>query len=118
MKEIAASKDLVARCGLYCGACRSQLKGSCPGCRDNVKASWCKIRTCCADHSYATCADCKDFEDPNDCPKFNNLISKVIGVVMNSNRKACVLKIRELGLEEYAVFMSGQKRQSLPRRGA
>jgi len=66
MKEIAADKDLVACCGLYCGACGAYLKGRCPGCRENSKA--------------------------------------------------CVLKIRELGLEGYAAFMAQRKRQTLPRR--
>lgn len=118
MKEIAANKDLVARCGLYCGACGAHLKGRCPGCHENAKATWCTIRTCCAEHGYTTCADCKEFTDPNDCGKFNNWISKAMGIVFGSNRRACVLKIRELGVEGYATFMTEQKRQSLPRRGA
>ena len=76
MKQIIADKNLVAYCGLYCGACRSYLKGRCPGCHENTKASWCKIRPCCAEHSYATCADCEEFTDPDDCRKFNNWIGK------------------------------------------
>lgn len=50
----------VAYCGLYCGACKSQLKGKCPGCYGNEKATWCEIRKCCNEHGYATCADCLD----------------------------------------------------------
>jgi hypothetical protein len=118
MKEITANKDLVARCGLYCGACGAYLKGRCPGCHENAKATWCKVRACCGEHGYATCADCKEFTNPNDCGKFNNVISKVIGVVFGSNRQACVLKIRELGADGYATFMTERRRQSLPRRGA
>lgn len=116
MRAITADEDLVARCGLYCGACRSYLKGRCPGCHENAKASWCKVRSCCLEHSYPTCAECLDFSDPNDCPKFNNLIAKVIGVVLNSDRKACVLAIRERGEEGFAAFMAERKRQTLPRR--
>ena len=118
MKEIVAERNLVAYCGLYCGACGSYLKGKCPGCHENVKAKWCKIRTCCGEHKYATCADCKEFTDPSECDKFNNLIARVFGVVFNSNRPACVLKIREVGLDGFATHMAGLKRQSLPRRGA
>ena len=118
MKEVTINKELVAHCGLYCGACRAHLKGRCPGCHDNVKAKWCKIRSCCGEHGYATCADCREFTDPNNCRKFNNLIAKIFGVVMNSNRPACVLKIRELGLESYAALMAGQKRQTISRRRA
>jgi len=32
MKEIIADEKLVAKCGLYCGACGAYLKGRCPGC--------------------------------------------------------------------------------------
>lgn len=118
MKEIAVNKDLVAFCGLYCGACGAYLKGRCPGCHENAKAGWCKIRTCCPEHAHATCADCKEFGDPNDCRKFNNWVSTILGIVLNSNRRACVLKIRELGLDGFAAFMAERGRQTLPRRGA
>ncbi len=117
MKEIAVDRELVAYCGLYCGACRAYLKGRCPGCHENVKAKWCGIRTCGMEHGYATCADCAEFADPADCRKFNNVIGKLFGFVFNSDRHACVLKARELGLEAYAGFMAERGRQSLPRRG-
>lgn len=116
-REVTKDPMLVAYCGLYCGACGSYLKGRCEGCHENVKASWCKVRSCCMEHQYGSCAECKEFTDPNECRKFNNLISKVVGFVLNSNRQACVLKIREMGVEDFASFMAEQKRQSLPRRG-
>ncbi len=117
-KDVVADPSLVAYCGLYCGACRRYLRGACPGCHDNSKATWCKIRTCCVDHSYASCADCGDHHDPNRCEKFDNLLARIFAFIFNSNRRACVLKIRELGVEGYAAYMAEQKRQSLPRKGA
>lgn len=108
--------ELIAHCGLYCGACGSYLKGRCPGCRENAKASWCKVRTCCQAQAYASCADCSEHADPASCRRFDNVISRVFGLVFNSSRRACVLKIRELGPQGYAAFMAGQRRQSLPRR--
>jgi hypothetical protein len=117
-REIKLDPALVAYCGLYCGACGAYLKGRCPGCHENVKAKWCKIRACCGEHSYTTCAECREFTDPNDCRMFNNLIAKVMGVVLNSNRQACVLKLRELGLDDFAALMTENKRQSLPRFNA
>lgn len=117
MKEIVADRTRVAYCGLYCGACGSYIKERCPGCHENVKARWCKIRTCCGEHGYASCADCVEFTDPNHCNKFNNLVSKVVGVVLNSNRRGCVLKVRELGLDGFAALMAERKSPSLPRRG-
>lgn len=117
MKEVIVNKDLVAYCGLYCGACGSYLKGRCPGCHENAKATWCKIRSCCAEHAFSTCAVCGDFKDPNDCRKFNNFIAKAFGVIFNSNRQACIYKIREVGIESYAEYMAQRRKQSLPRRG-
>ena len=108
--------ELVARCGLYCGACGSYLKGRCPGCRENAKATWCRVRTCCQERSYASCADCADHPDPASCSRFDNVVSRALAIVFNSNRRACVLKIRELGPQGYAALMAGQRRQSLPRR--
>ena len=78
MREIVADSKLIAYCGLYCGACKKFLKEKCPGCQKNVKASWCKLRTCCIEHSYSSCADCQLVENLKDCKKFNNIISKTI----------------------------------------
>ncbi|MFH1132535.1 MAG: DUF3795 domain-containing protein [Pseudomonadota bacterium] len=117
MKEVTANNELVAYCGLYCGACGAYLKGRCQGCHENVKAKWCKVRACCLENSYLTCAACDEFEDPNDCRKFNNFFSKMIGFFFNSNRRVCVLKIRELGVDGFAVHMAKLKKQSFPRKG-
>jgi hypothetical protein len=116
MREITADKDLVAFCGLYCGACRAYLKGRCPGCHENAKAKWCKVRSCCIERQLGSCADCTDHADPNTCASFNNVFSKLFGLVLNSDRKACVAQIREVGAEEHARLMASRRRQSLPRR--
>ena len=115
MREIVADAGLVAHCGLYCGACRAYLKERCPGCHENVRATWCKIRSCCAEHDYATCADCEDFPDPNDCRKFNNIVAKVFGLLFRSNRAACIQLIKDEGYDAFAERMTREQRQSLPR---
>jgi len=112
-REIVANEALVARCGLYCGACRSYLGDRCPGCRENEKAGWCKVRKCCNDEGFATCADCTRFPDPRDCPKFHNPIARVIGFLLRSDRRACILQVRSKGLAEHAAIMAGLRRQSL-----
>ena len=117
-REVKADKTLVAYCGLYCGACRSYLKGSCPGCHENSKASWCQIRACCAEHNYQSCADCKQYPDAADCAHFKGLMPALMALLFNSNRPADVRKIRELGLDGYAAFMAERKLQTLPRRGS
>ena len=115
MKEIVADKNLVAYCGLYCGACRSYLNGKCPGCRENEKATWCDIRKCCIENSYASCADCASIA-PMKCKKYNTFISRVIGFLFNSDRNACLNRIKEIGYDEFAKEMTGIKRQSIRRK--
>ena len=115
MKTIAADKNLVAFCGLYCGACKAYLKEKCPGCRDSAKRSWCKVRACCLEHGFASCADCKEFPDPADCRKFNNFIAKIFAFFFRSDRRACVQRIREIGCEAFAVEMAGNGLQTIRR---
>jgi hypothetical protein len=115
LKPIVPDKNLIAFCGLYCGACRGYLKGSCPGCKDNVKASWCKIRQCCMENNLASCADCQTVE-LQDCKNYNSYISKVIGVILNSDRAACINRIKETGYDQFAVEMAESKRQTIKRK--
>ena len=83
------SKDnivsLVAYCGLYCGACEAYKSKKCPGCAANEKATWCRVRKCCADKKAMSCADCGDVSDKASCGKLNNIISKTIGMFTRSD---------------------------------
>ena len=115
MEEIASDPSLVAYCGLYCGACRRHRKGKCQGCHECEKATWCKERVCCIDNEYASCADCADFDDPNDCKKFNNFMAKVFALIFRSNRAACIEQIRQIGIQAHADNMAKHKRQSIKR---
>jgi hypothetical protein len=113
MKDIVADTGLVGYCGLYCGACGSYLRDRCRGCHENEKAKWCKVRACCREQGYLSCADCKTIADPADCKKFNNFISKTIGFVLRSDRRACIMQIREHGLKVHADDMALHKRQTI-----
>jgi hypothetical protein len=115
MNQITTDSNLIANCGLYCGACRSYLKGKCPGCRENTKATWCKIRTCCAEQNFRSCADCQ-ITDLTECKKFDNFISKIFAVLFNSDRKACINAIREKGYDQFAADMAASGKQSINRK--
>ena len=106
---------MIANCGLFCGACGAWLKEKCPGCAKNEKASWCKIRACCKEHGYASCADCAEFADPMQCRKFNNLMSRTIGFVLRSNRAACIGQIKKAGLQGHADIMARERKQTIRR---
>lgn len=113
--EIVADTNLVAFCGLYCGACRSYLSGKCPGCKENVKATWCKVRNCCLENNLQSCADCKTIE-LMECRKYNNFISKAFGFLFNSDRSACIAKIREIGYDDFSIEMANSKKQTIKRK--
>jgi len=115
MNTITTNPDLVAYCGLYCGACGAYQKGRCPGCRQNQKASWCKVRTCCINNGYATCADCMTHVDARRCARFNNPISRLFGFIFRSNRAACIDRIDKIGREAFAREMATTARRTLPR---
>lgn len=114
MKQIIATSDSIAACGLYCGACRKFLSGKCPGCKNNEKASWCKIRQCCISKGYHTCAGCE--RDVRECKIYSNFISKVFALLFNSDRPACISYIRAHGEIAYAKEMSIRKCQTIKRK--
>ena len=111
MELIIADKNKIAACGLYCGACRKFMSGRCPGCKDNEKASWCKIRQCCNTKGYNTCAECE--RDIIKCTTYSNLLSKICGLIFNSDRPACISYIKEYGEMAYAEKMAKQKCQTI-----
>ncbi len=106
MKKIVSDPEMVAYCGLYCGACKAYLKGRCPGCHNNEKASWCKIRKCCDLNSYSTCAECGKFTDPMKCKDFNNIFSKFFALVFRSNRAACIQQVKDTNIKTHADKMT------------
>ncbi len=112
---IVKDKNLIAYCGLYCGACHSYLNGKCAGCKENFKATWCKVRQCCIENNYLSCADCQMME-LNDCKKYNNMISKIFGLIFRSDRAACVQRIKEIGYEDFALEMATNKQQTIKRK--
>ena len=113
MKEIVANKDLIAYCGLYCGACGKYLKEKCPGCHSNEKATWCKVRLCAIQNNYSSCADCKMYGNIMECGKFNNFFSKMFKIIFKSDRAACVQLIKDKGYDEFAREMAANKEMTL-----
>ncbi len=115
MRSITADSNLVACCGLYCGACPAYLNEKCEGCQQSKRNGWCGVKKCAQEKGISTCAQCSQYPNPMDCKKFNNFISRMMGLVFNSNRAACVEEIRQMGLQIYAAKMADLRKQTLPR---
>ncbi|MCG8700754.1 MAG: DUF3795 domain-containing protein, partial [Bacteroidales bacterium] len=90
MKQVIPNSELIAKCGLYCGACKRYLNDNCPGCADNSKASWCKIRSCCMDKEIASCADCDDYTNVAECKLRSGFMTNIFSFIFNSDRNACI----------------------------
>lgn len=106
------SIENVAACGLYCGACKKMKTGKCPGCHKNENAGWCKIRKCCQEHGYRSCADCT-IMPIGECKKFNNLMGKVFALIFRSDRPACIARIKMIGYQAYAGEMHAKGWQTI-----
>lgn len=118
MNEIIIDQKLVSQCGYYCGACKSYLKGKCRGCETNQNffATRCKVKKCCHDNSFQTCAECKDFKDVAQCKKLNSTFIKFFGVLVGYDRGKNIKSIQEIGCQAFAEQMAEKKAMWLPRK--
>ena len=74
------NKESIGCCGAYCGTCQVMEQNMCKGCklgyqngeRDLSKAK-CKIKICCINNKYITCADCSRY---NKCEIIQNFHNK------------------------------------------
>jgi hypothetical protein len=66
-----------------------------------------------ADKGIDSCAGCDNFDNPNDCKKFNNIFAKFFELVFRSDRVACIRQIRSQGLEGHARTMAENNRQTI-----
>lgn len=114
MKTIVPDTQNIAACGLYCGACRKFLTEKCPECKHNEKATWCKIRSCCQENKFKSCAECS--HDVRECKWFSNWIGKTFAFLFNSDRYACIRYIKEHSEQAFAEEMTKRKCQTIKRR--
>ena len=115
MKKIIADQQLISYCGLYCGCCKAYIKEKCPGCNQNGKYKKCKMRPCCIENNYLSCADCIEFTDVMECKKYTNTIWNILEFIFRTKRAACVDLIREIGYKEYSKFMAEKKLVTIKR---
>ena len=109
-KEMNRDENLIARCGLYCGACPSFISKKCDGCRGNSAKSAivyksCKVKPCCADNGFFTCADCTIYASTKECKKYNPLLLKIASWIESCDRSKAIEMIKTKGRVEFLAFM-------------
>lgn len=119
------STELIAACGLYCGACKRYKRGKCPGCQKldgdatglrqplTKGIQRCSIRKCSHKHAFRTCAECDT--DVKVCKHYNTFISRLASYLFNSDRAACIRYIKHNGEERYAEKMSWDEQMTIRR---
>lgn len=104
---------LVSYCGFYCGACPTFLKGKCEGCKGNntkcaVGYKACKVRPCCIENNYSSCAECNKYESVKNCKIYNPVLINLFQFLLKSSRRKGIEMIKDKGEEEFAGFMKGK----------
>ena len=109
-KQIDKNENLIGYCGIYCGACLSFKSGKCDGCRvispkSAVVYKACKVKPCCVENGFFTCADCTIYASVKECKKYNPLLLKIASWVESSDRSKAIEMIKEKGLTECVAFL-------------
>lgn len=85
------------------------VKGKCRGCHsEKPMHSRCKVKACCLDRQYVTCAECDQFADLKQCGKLHNLISRIFGLIFRTDRIGNLSRIREIGIDRFARETAAQ----------
>ena len=71
------------------------------------------MRRCGIDKKYLSCADCEQFDNPEDCKLFNNIMARLFALVFRSDREACIRQIKAAGITSYANDMTANRRMTL-----
>jgi len=113
-KQITKDENLIAYCGLYCGACPSFTSGKCDGCRGDSEKSavvykQCQVKPCCTENGFFTCADCTIYASVKNCKKYNPLLLKIASWIESSDRSKAIEMIKTKGRAEFAAYMDNKK---------
>ena len=116
------NENLISYCGLYCGACPSYMKEKCKGCKGNtpdcaIGYRGCKVRPCCIENKYSTCADCKKLQSVKECSVFNPLLVRFGEFISQTSRGKGIEMIKEKGSKAFLEFMINKKWITMKRGG-
>lgn len=103
--------NLISYCGFYCGACPKSIKNQCFGCKgDNSQCAIgykaCKVRPCCIENGYSSCAECEKYNSVKECQIYNPILVRFGQFITRTSRRKGIEMIKENGEIEFVKFMS------------
>ena len=109
-EQVTSNENLISHCGFYCGACPAYLSGKCEGCRGDspkcaVGMKKCKVKQCCVESRFFSCADCTKFTTTQDCKKYNPLSIRFGEWISSTSRRKAIEMMREVGHVEFMAYM-------------
>lgn len=99
MKDLFIREDsMFSLCGLNCGLCPMQIRGSCGGCFSGSPCyATCPIAPCSVRHGNAQyCFECSEYP----CRRYDG-IDKYDSLISHRNQKRDLAKAKEMGIEAY-----------------
>jgi hypothetical protein len=102
--------NLISYCGFYCGACPKYIKNECTGCNGDEPTcaagyNKCKVRPCCIENGFSSCADCEKYNSVKDCKIYNPFLIRFGQFITRTNRRKGIEMIKEKGAESFLQFM-------------
>ena len=102
--------NMISYCGFYCGACPKYTKGQCEGCKGDtpkcaVGYKSCKVRPCCIENGFNSCANCNKVESVKDCKIYNPFMIRFGQFITRTNRRLGIEIIKEKGETEFVKYM-------------
>ena len=108
--QAPSNTQLISYCGFYCESCPKFTKNQCNGCKGDdpkcaVGYSSCKVRPCCIENGFSTCAECNKFESVKDCKIYNPLLIRFGQFITRTSRRKGIELIKKVGEDGFASFM-------------
>lgn len=102
--------NLISYCGLYCGACPKYVKNQCFGCKgDNSQCAIgykaCKVRPCCIENGYSSCAECEKYDSVKECQIYNPILVRFGQFITRTSRRKGIEMIKEKSVESFITYM-------------
>ena len=109
-EQMTCNEQFIGYCGIYCKKCPAFMSEKCDGCRvDSAKSAVyykkCKVKPCCVENGFLSCADCTIYASTKECKKYNPLLLKFFSWIESSDRSKGIEMIKTKGRAKFVEYM-------------